>query len=491
MKLYEKSSAELSEMLRRRECSAAEILNDVRSRISCIEGKIGAYITLNDNAEEAAKAVDRAIAQGEELHPLAGIPIALKDNISTRGIRTTCASKMLEGYIPPYDAAVTEKLKSAGAVITGKTNMDEFAMGWSTETSYFGRTCNPHNTAYVPGGSSGGSAAAVSSGEAILALGSDTGGSVRQPAALCGIVGMKPTYGVISRYGLIAYASSLDQIGVMGRTVEDAAMLLSAVSGHDRRDAASLIAPTEDYHNALKYKISGLRISVPEEYFTDIISDEVREAVYNALRLMEKCGAEIKRISLPSTKFAVNAYYIIACAEASSNLARYDGVKYGFRAENYTSLSDMYAKTRSEGFGDEVKRRIMLGTYVLSAGFRDKYYKRAVAARRLICREFDDAFKECDIIAAPSFPTPAFRFGEAGDDAVRRYSSDICTVPASIAGLPAISIPCGRSRNGLPIGLQFIGDRLSEQLLLDAANVYEKNSGGFNCIAKLEEGTDE
>ncbi|MBQ8297045.1 MAG: Asp-tRNA(Asn)/Glu-tRNA(Gln) amidotransferase subunit GatA [Ruminococcus sp.] len=483
MKLYEKTAAELSEMLRNKKCSAAEILNDVNERIKAAEGKIGAYVTLNNNAAEEARAVDESIARGESVHPLAGIPIAVKDNISTRGIRTTCSSRMLENYIPPFDASAVERIKNAGMIITGKTNTDEFAMGSTTETSYMHPTRNPHNTDYVPGGSSGGSAAAVAAGETIVALGSDTGGSVRQPAALCGAVGIKPTYGRVSRYGLIAYASSLEQIGAIGKSVRDAAMVLDLISGHDPMDATSAISEKTDYALNLRETAKGLRIGVPDEYFSENIDDDVKEAVYGALKLLESEGAQIKRISLPDTQFAVNAYYIIASAEASSNLARYDGVKYGYRAENFDGLTDMYEKTRSEGFGNEVKRRIMLGTFVLSSGCCDKYYKRAKLMQQRISEEFSEAFTDCDVIAAPSYPCAAFRIGESAGDPVEMYSRDICTVTANIAGLPAISVPCGKNSAGLPLGMQLIGNKFAEQIILDAANAYEKICGGFNTLA--------
>lgn len=484
MKLYEKTASELSVMLRNKECSAAEILNDIIMRISEAEDQIGAYVTLNERAMESARAVDDAIARGETLHPLAGIPVAIKDNISTKGLRTTCCSKMLESYIPPFNATVTDKINEAGMVILGKTNMDEFAMGSSTENSYMKLTRNPHNPDYVPGGSSGGSAAAVASGEAIVSLGSDTGGSVRQPAAYCGVVGMKPTYGRVSRYGLIAYASSFDQIGTFGRSVSDAAMLQSLICGHDKMDATSVCAESEDFSSNLKANVKWLRIGVPDEYFGSGIDNDVKEAVYNAVKALEANGAQIKRISLPSTEYAVNAYYIIASAEASSNLARFDGVRYGYRTENYNSLADMYEKTRSEGFGEEVKRRIVLGTFVLSAGYYDSYYKKAKLVQQRIAQEFAQAFEECDIIAAPTAPSSAFRIGEHIRNPIKMYSGDICTVPANIAGLPAISVPCGKSSNGLPIGLQFIGSRFADQLILDTAYAYEKICGGFGGVVK-------
>lgn len=483
MSLYKKSAAKLSEMLRKGECSSAEICSSVIERTRAAEDSIGAYITLCDDIMKQAELIDKRLASGEELHPLAGIPIGLKDNISTKGIRTTCASRILENYVPPYDAYVTQKLKKAGMIITGKLNMDEFAMGSSTENSYFKKTANPINTDYVPGGSSGGCAATVMSGEAVMALGSDTGGSVRQPSAFCGAVGFKPTYGSVSRYGLIAFASSLDQIGTVCRDVKDTALLISLISGHDKMDATSAYREYPDYFSRLHTDISGMRIGVPSEYFGRETDDEVKESVQRAIRLFEANGAVIKSISLPNTKYAVNAYYIISSAEASSNLARYDGVRYGFRAEECGSLSDMYTKSRSQGFGDEVKRRIMLGTFVLSSGYYDKYYKKADNARRIIKQDFMNAFGECDIIAAPTYPAAAFKFGSHRESPLKLYSNDICIVPASLAGIPAVSIPCGLTKEGLPVGMQLMGKPFSEELLLNAAYAYEKIEGGFGYIS--------
>ena len=484
MKLYEKTASELSEMLSKKECSAVELYNDVKSRIDSVEDKTGAYVTINENALEQAKAVDEARAKGEELHALAGIPIGIKDNISTKGLRTTCSSKMLENYVPPFNATVMEKINSAKMVITGKMNMDEFAMGSSTETSYMHLTHNPYNTECVPGGSSGGSAAAISAGEAILTLGSDTGGSIRQPSALCGAVGMKPTYGSVSRYGLVAFASSLDQIGPLGKSVKDVAMLQSLICGYDKMDATSKNISYPDYYANLKNNVKGLRIGVPKEYFGEGIDSEVKESVYKAVELMKQNGAEIKEISLPSTEYAINTYYIIASAEASSNLARFDGVKYGYRAKDYDGLTDMYEKTRSEGFGDEVKRRIMLGTFVLSSGFYDAYYKKAKLVQRKISQEFSDAFKKCDVIATPTVPSSAFKIGENIGDPIKMYYNDVCTVTVNIAGLPAISVPCGFDSKNMPMGLQFIADKFCEQTLLDTAYAYEQLSGGFKVIAE-------
>lgn len=485
MRLYEKTASELSEMLKNKECSATELCDDVLARINETEDKIGAFVTVaEESAKENAKKIDNAIAAGEKLHPLAGIPIGIKDNISTKGIRTTCSSRMLENYVPPFDATVMNKVNNAGMTVIGKMNMDEFAMGSSTETSYMHLTHNPHNTECVPGGSSGGSAAAVASGEAILTLGSDTGGSIRQPAALCGVVGMKPTYGSVSRYGLVAFASSLDQIGPLGKSVKDVAMLQSLICGHDRYDATSRKMEYPDYAAALKENASGLKIGIPKEYFGEGVDSQVRESVMKAVKEFEAQGAVIKEISLPSTEYAINTYYIIASAEASSNLARFDGVKYGYRAPEYDGLVDMYERTRSEGFGDEVKRRIMLGTFVLSSGYFDAYYKKAKRVQNQISREFSDAFAECDIIATPTVPASAFKIGENIGDPIKMYYNDVCTVTVNIAGLPAISLPCGKDKSGMPMGLQLIGDKFSEQTLLNTAYTYEKICGGFDVLSK-------
>lgn len=485
MRLYEKTASELSEMLKNKECSAVELCNDVLARINETENKIGAYVTVAEEfAKENAKKIDKAMAAGDKLHPLAGIPIGIKDNISTKGIRTTCSSKMLENYVPPFDATVMNKINNAGMTVLGKMNMDEFAMGSSTETSYMHLTRNPYNTTCVPGGSSGGSAAAIAAGEAILTLGSDTGGSIRQPAALCGVVGMKPTYGSVSRYGLVAFASSLDQIGPLGKSVKDVAMLQSLICGHDRYDATSKNIEYPDYADALKENAKGLKIGIPKEYFGEGIDAQVKESVMKAVKEFEEQGAVIKEISLPSTEYAINTYYIIASAEASSNLARFDGVKYGYRTAEYDGLVDMYEKTRSEGFGDEVKRRIMLGTFVLSSGYFDAYYKKAKRVQNQISQEFSNAFKECDIIATPTVPASAFKIGENIGDPIKMYYNDVCTVTVNIAGLPAISLPCGKDSAGMPMGLQLIGDKFSEQTLLNTAYTYEKICGGFDVLSK-------
>lgn len=470
-------------MLKSRQCSSVEICSSIIERINITEEKLGAYITVCNDIMEQAAAADRKISAGGNIHALTGIPIGIKDNISTKGIKTTCASKMLENYTPPYDAYVIKKIKKAGMIITGKLNMDEFAIGSSTENSYYKKTCNPHNGMYVPGGSSGGCAAAVMSGEAVMTIGSDTGGSVRQPSAFCGAVGLKPTYGSVSRNGLIAFASSLDQIGPLCRNVKDTSMLHSLICGHDYSDATSSMRDYADFSENLCTDVRNICIGIPEEYFGDEADDCVKESVMTAVKLLESKGASLKRISLKNTKYAVNAYYIISSAEASSNLARYDGVRYGYRAEHFDGLTDMYVKSRSQGFGSEVKRRIMLGTFVLSAGYYDEYYKKANNTRRLIKQEFNEAFKECDVIITPTYPGTAFRLNERKDNFLKLYADDMYTVPASLAGIPAISIPCGYSADGLPIGMQIMGRPFSEQKLLDIAYAFETISGGINYMS--------
>lgn len=480
MKLYELSAHELRKMLDNKEITSVELTKAVFDRIEEIDGKIGAYLYLNKEAALAkAASVDEKIANGEKLSPLAGIPIAIKDNISTAGIPTTCASKMLENYTPVFNATVINKLESQDAIIIGKVNMDEFAMGSSTENSYFKKTKNPFNTECVPGGSSGGSAACVAAGEAILSLGSDTGGSIRQPASLCGVVGLKPTYGAVSRFGLVAFASSLDQIGPFGRCVKDVAFLQDAICGHDELDATSSDIAHASLCDNLNTNINGLKIGIPSEYFGAGVKPEVKEAVMKSVKDLEEKGAIVKEISLPSTDYALSAYYIIACAEASSNLARFDGVKYGYRAEDANGLVDMYEKTRSEGFGREVKRRIMLGTFVLSSGYYDAYYKRAKLLQQRISDEFAAVFNDVDVIITPTSPFEAFKIGEKTADPLEMYASDICTVTVNIAGLPAVSVPCGYSANGLPYGMQIIGKKFDEQTILNVAYAHEEIFGGF------------
>ncbi|MEG0178772.1 MAG: Asp-tRNA(Asn)/Glu-tRNA(Gln) amidotransferase subunit GatA [Oscillospiraceae bacterium] len=477
IELYKKTATELAAMLRTKEVSATEIASDAISRIKTIDKDVKAYLNITEEkALEAAAVTDKKIANNETIGALAGIPIAIKDNICTRGIKTTCASKMLEDFVPPYNATVIDKLISQNITITGKVNMDEFAMGSSCENSYFGATRNPWDLSRVPGGSSGGSAAAVAACEVPLSLGSDTGGSVRCPAALCGIVGLKPTYGAVSRYGLVAFASSLDQIGVFARTTKDASLLFNEIAAQDKAHDATSKAFTYD---GIKQNIKGLKIGLPKEYFQDGISDEVKQSVMNAARLLTQQGAELVDISLPSTNYALSAYYIISSAEASSNLARYDGVKYGLSVGRTGSLNDMYLATRSEGFGKEVKRRIMLGTYVLSSGYFDAYYKRAKMLQRQISAEFTDAFTKCDVLLTPTTPYTAFKLGEKVSDPLAMYAADICTVTVNIVGLPAVSVPCGMGEGALPIGMQLIGPKFSESRILTVADCYETLCGGF------------
>jgi aspartyl-tRNA(Asn)/glutamyl-tRNA(Gln) amidotransferase subunit A len=461
--------------LRAGELGAEALVRSYLARIDAINPKLGAYLTVTrDSALARAQAVDRRIAKGEPLGPLEGIPLAIKDVICTKGVPTSCGSKILTGFIPPYDATVILRLQAAGAVILGKTNMDEFAMGSSTENSAFFPTRNPWDLDRVPGGSSGGSAAAVAGDLCAGALGTDTGGSIRQPAALSGVVGLKPTYGRVSRYGLVAFASSLDQIGPLAKDVRDAALLLEAIAGHDPLDSTSADLPVPDYQAALGQGIEGLRIGVPDEYFVEGMDREVEGAVAEAIRILEKLGARVERISLPHTKYAVATYYLIAPAEASSNLARYDGVKYGLRAPGGKDLIQMYGRTRAGGFGPEVKRRIMLGTYALSAGYYEAYYGKAQRVRTLIKRDFETAFGKVDLIVTPTSPSAAFRLGEKTADPLEMYLSDIFTISANLAALPAISIPCGFTPRGLPIGLQLIGRALDEAMLLRGAHAYEQ-----------------
>lgn len=480
MKLYEYNAFELSEMLRKREISSVELTASVLDRADEVDGKVNAYLkTDRELSLKSAENADKLIASGEAKSRLAGIPVGIKDNISTAGILTTCASKMLENYVPVFNATVIEKLNAAGAVITGKLNMDEFAMGSSTENSFFKTTKNPFDLTRVPGGSSGGSAAAVSCGEAVIALGSDTGGSIRQPASLCGVVGLKPTYGSVSRYGLVAFASSLDQIGPFGRCVKDVALLQDEIQGHDKMDATSAARSYHSLYDSLSGDVAGLKIGIPSEYYGEGVKPEVASAVMNCVSELEKRGAKAVPISLPSTKYALSAYYIIACAEASSNLARFDGVKYGYRAKDCDGLIDMYEKTRSEGFGREVKRRIMLGTFVLSSGYFDAYYKKAKLLQKRIAEEFEDAFKTVDVIVTPTSPSEAFKIGDKVSDPLEMYKADICTVTVNIAGLPAVSVPCGYSEAGLPYGMQIIGRKFDEKTVLNLAYAHETAFGGF------------
>lgn len=467
-------------MLRDGDVSAKELVDRAFERIEEVDGQINAFLALTkESAYRTAEKVDANLRNKEPLPPLAGIPMALKDNMCTKGVLTTAASRMLENFVPPYNATVVEKLEENLIPVVGKANLDEFAMGSSNENSAFKTVRNPWNTENVPGGSSGGSAAAVAAGESVIALGSDTGGSIRQPASFCGIVGMKPTYGRVSRYGLIAFASSLDQIGPFGRCVEDVALTLQAISGHDPKDSTSLNEAVPDYTAGLKGDINGLRIGVISEMLGDGVSPDVKDAINNAIRIFESLGAKIEEISIPHTKYAISTYYIIATAEASSNLARFDGVKYGYRSPNTDNLMDMYLKTRSEGFGDEVKRRIMLGTYALSSGYYDAYYKKAQQVRTLIKKDFENAFQKVDLLLSPVCPVTAFKIGSIVDDPLKMYLMDICTLMVNLTGLPGISIPCGFDTKNLPIGMQLIGPVLSEGLMLRAGYNFEQ-AGNFN-----------
>jgi aspartyl-tRNA(Asn)/glutamyl-tRNA(Gln) amidotransferase subunit A len=476
MKLYEMTAHRLHDLLARKEITSRELTESVLKRVEEVEGRIHAYITLTPEMSlEQAAAADLRIQKGEA-GPLIGIPLAVKDVICTRGVRTTCGSRILENFIPPYDATVTEKLKAAGAVFIGKTNMDEFAMGSSTENSFYGPSRNPWDLNRIPGGSSGGSAAAVAADECIVSLGSDTGGSIRQPAACCGVVGMKPTYGRVSRYGLVAFASSLDQIGPFSKDVRDTALLLNAISGHEPRDSTSVDLPVPDYTRALGSGVRGMVLGVSQEAFGKGIDPQVADSVWKAIEVLRKLGAKTVDVSLPHSDYALAVYYIIAPCEASSNLARYDGVKYGFRAGGTEELLDMYQETRWQGFGAEVKRRIMLGTYALSAGYYDAYYLKASRVRTLIRKDFEEAFRRCDALILPTAPTPAFRLGEKVDDPLQMYLSDVFTIPCNLAGLPGLSLPCGFTGEGLPIGLQILGNFFEEERILRIAWAFEQNT---------------
>ena len=467
---------EARENLRKREFSAQELAEAVFRRISETEEKLHSYITLSrDTALKEAKQADELLKTDTNPHSLLGIPIAVKDNFLTRDIRTTCASKFLENFIPPYDCTTVKKIRASGAIITGKTNLDEFAMGSSVENSAFFTTRNPWDTDRVPGGSSGGSAAALAADQCIVALGTDTGGSIRQPAAFCGVVGLKPTYGRVSRYGIIAFASSMDQVGPMTKDVRDCALMLEAIASYDSADSTSANRPVPQYSASLTGDVKGLRIGIPKEYFVSGIQPAVEQAVRTAVRQLERNGAAISEISLPHTEYAVAVYYIVATAEASSNLARYDGMRYGHRARA-KDLTETYMLSRAEGFGPEVKRRIILGTYALSAGYYDAYYLKAQRVRTLIKRDFDEAFKSCDVIIAPTAPTTAFKIGEKTQDPLQMYLSDIYTISVNLAGLPALSLPCGFDSEGLPIGLQIIGKHFDESTVLAVAYAYEQST---------------
>jgi aspartyl-tRNA(Asn)/glutamyl-tRNA(Gln) amidotransferase subunit A len=465
-------ASQLRELLNKREISNREIIEAVLGQIEAIDASVNAFLTVRDREHllEEADAFDRARLRGETVGPLAGLPVAIKDNICTAGLRTTCASKILGAYIPPYDATVITKILRAGGILIGKTNMDEFAMGSSTENSAFKVTRNPHNLDYVPGGTSGGSAAAVAAHEVTLAIGSDTGGSVRLPASYCGVVGLKPTYGRVSRYGLIGYGSSLDQIGTLTKTVDDAELLFSVILGRDKLDATSVADDLIPMDSRDKKQVIG----VPKEYFIEGIDEEVRDAAERTIKFLEATGCEIIPISLPHTKYAVPTYYIIASAEASSNLARFSGLLYGYRTPSYTGLRDLIKKTRNEGFGPEVRRRILLGTFVLSGGYYDAYYTKANQVRTLIRQDFDNAFKLCDVLLSPVAPTPAFKIGEKTVDPMQMYLVDIFSVTANLTGLPAVSVPTGKTKTGLPLSVQLTGRRFSEESLLKTARLIER-----------------
>ena len=476
MQLYELTIHELRKLLDKGETTAAEVTESIYQRIKKVEPKVAAYLSLaEERAMEEAHGWDKQ-GFGDRTKPLAGVPLAVKDVICTKGIRTSCGSKILANFVPPYDATVVLRLKEAGCILLGKTNMDEFAMGSSNENSAFGPTRNPWNVKYIPGGSSGGSAAAVAADECIGAVGSDTGGSIRQPASHCGVVGFKPTYGRVSRYGLVAFASSLDQIGPITKDVRDAALLLQAIAGYDQNDSTSVPREVPNYAQNLLEGLKGVTLGIPREYFIEGLDPEVERAVQNGIRTLEGLGAKSVEVTLPHTEYGVAAYYIIAPAEASSNLARYDGVKYGHRNREGKTLMEMYRRSRSQGFGAEVKRRIMLGTYVLSAGYYDAYYKKALQVRTLIRRDFLKVFEQCQVLVAPVAPTAAFPLGEKVNDPLQMYLSDVFTLPASLAGIPGISIPCGFTSAGLPIGLQIMAPHFEEGLALRVAYNLEQNT---------------
>lgn len=477
MELYEYTVHELVEKLEKGEVTSEEITRSYFDRIKEIDPKVKAYVsTLEDEAMAKAKKVDEDRKAGKPVSKFAGIPIGIKDNMCITGTKTTCSSKMLENFVAPYDATVIEKLNKEDLVYLGKLNMDEFAMGGSTEHSAFFKTCNPWDLDRVPGGSSGGSAAAVAADIAPWTLGSDTGGSIRQPASLCGIVGLKPTYGLVSRYGLVAFASSLDQIGPLTKDVTDSAMLLNLIAGHDEKDSTSVEVEEKDYTKALVNDVKGMRIGLPKEYLGEGINEEVREAILSVAKKYEEMGAIVEDCSFEVGQYATSVYYIIACAEASSNLGRFDGIRYGYRTENFENLKDIYKNSRSEGFGPEVKRRIMLGTYVLSSGYYDAYYKKAQKVRTVITNAYNELFGKYDLLLTPTSPTTAFKIGEKSSNPLEMYLADICTVPVNIGGLPGISVPCCLDSKGMPIGFQLVGKPFSEETLLRAAYSYEQNT---------------
>ena len=473
--LTQRTALELRDLLASGEISAEALTDQFLRAIQDVEPRVRAFLLVDpEGALAQARAIDARRRRGETLGPLAGLPVAVKDVLCVKGQRTTCGSKMLENFVPPYDAHVVERLRAADAVLIGKTNMDEFAMGSSTENSAYHSTRNPWDLERIPGGSSGGSAAAVAAGEAPLALGTDTGGSVRQPAGLCGVVGLKPGYGRVSRYGLVAFASSLDQVGPFARTVADAALLLESVAGHDPRDSTSVDKPVPAYSKTIDDPLLPLTLGMPREYFNDALEPEVARAVREAVEVYRGLGARVEEVSLPHSQVALATYYLVATAEASSNLARYDGVHYGHRSAAHKGLVDMYARSRGEGFGAEVKRRVMLGTYALSSGYKDAYYLKALKVRRQIREDFDRAFARCDVVVGPTTPTPAFKLGERSDDPLRMYLADVYTVPCNLAGIAGVSVPCGFTSGGLPVGLQLLGPPFEEEKLLRVARMYEQ-----------------
>ena len=477
MKLYEYTAHELAEMLNKKEISSEELTKAYYDRIKEKDEEVKAYVSLiEDKALKRAKQVDEKRAKNEDLGKYAGIPIGIKDNMCIRNTKTTCSSKMLENFVSPYNATVIDKLNSEDLVFLGKLNMDEFAMGGSTEYSAFFKTHNPWDLSRVPGGSSGGSAAAVAAKMAPWTLGSDTGGSIRQPSSLCGVVGLKPTYGLVSRYGLVAFASSLDQIGPITKDVTDAAILLNLIAGHDEKDSTSLKLEKKDYTLSLKNDVKGMKIGIPKEYIGEGINEEVKSAILEVAKKYEEMGAIVEECSLDVGKYATAVYYIIACAEASSNLGRFDGIRYGYRSENFENLKDIYKNSRSEGFGPEVKRRIILGTYVLSSGYYDAYYKKAQKVRTVIKNAYNELFQKYDLLLTPTSPTTAFKIGEKSNNPLEMYLADICTVPVNIAGLPGMSIPCSLDSKGLPIGFQLISNSFQEEKIFRAAYSYEQNS---------------
>ncbi|MCO0596178.1 Asp-tRNA(Asn)/Glu-tRNA(Gln) amidotransferase subunit GatA [Peribacillus butanolivorans] len=486
MSLFEQKVSELHQRLHNKEISVTDLVNESYKRIGQVEDKVKAFLTLDEeNARNQAKQLDDQLVKGESQGALFGMPIGVKDNIVTKNLRTTCASKILENFDPIYDATVVQKLQQAETVTIGKLNMDEFAMGSSNENSAYQATRNPWNTDYVPGGSSGGSAASVASGEVLFSLGSDTGGSIRQPAAYCGVVGLKPTYGRVSRFGLVAFASSLDQIGPVTRTVEDNAYLLEAISGVDPLDSTSANLDVPNFVNSLTGDVKGLKIAVPKEYLGEGVGEEARNSVLEALKVLEGLGAVWEEVSLPHSKYALAAYYLLSSSEASANLSRFDGVRFGHRTDNAETLIEMYKQTRSEGFGDEVKRRIMLGTFSLSSGYYDAYYKKAQKVRTLIKKDFEDVFEKYDVIVGPTTPTPAFKIGEKVADPLTMYANDILTIPVNLAGVPGISVPCGFAANGLPLGLQMIGKHFDESTIYRAAHAFEQATDFHKQFPKL------